>query len=269
MAIAGSRSRRSRNADKYALYQEAVQAPDVDIRFFERVHSRLRGRLPTTMREDFCGTGLLAAEWVRRRPENAAWAVDLDPVPLAWGEAHNRRPLGDAASRLHLIRGDVRTVRVPRCDIAVAMNFSFFCFKDRASLVSYFAGVRKNLGSGGIFFLDTFGGPEAMAVLEESRRVAGFQYVWQQAKYDPISADMLAHIHFRFGDGSQLRRAFSYDWRAWTLPELRDCLADAGFRTTRVFWELTDSRGDGTGTFRESRRATACDAYVCCLAAHD
>ena len=259
----------ARTADKYALYQEAVQAPEADLALFERVYRRLRGRRPTTFREDFCGTAFLSATWVAQRPVNSAWAVDLDPVPLAWGEQHVRRPLGEAARRLHMVRGDVRTARVPRCDITCAMNFSFCCFKNRRDLVRYFASARASLARGGVFFLDAFGGSEGGDILEETRQCRGFVYRWQQEDSDPISGSLRTHIHFDFPDGTTLRRAFSYDWRAWGLPELRDCLADAGFRATRVFWEMTDARGNGTGAFREASRATPCESFVCCVAAHD
>ena len=245
-----------------------MQVPAVDMRFFDRVYRGLRGTLPHTLREDFCGTGLLAASWVRRRPGNRAWGIDLDPVPLAWGERHNRAPLGAMASRLHLVRGDVRTTRIPPCDVAAAMNFSFNCFKERDELVAYFATVRRSLRKAGVLFLDAFGGPESMEILSEKRRMRGFTYVWEQSDYDPISGHIMAHITFRFPDGTAMRRAFTYDWRAWTVPELRDCLREAGFAATRVFWETTDARGSGTGVFREARRATPCESFVCCIAAH-
>jgi hypothetical protein len=78
-----------------------------------------------------------------------------------------------------------------------------------------------------------------MGVTEEEREVEGqnFTYVWDQARFNPITHDFLCHIHFRFPDGSQLRRAYTYDWRLWTLPELREVLIEAGFSRVHVFWE--------------------------------
>jgi hypothetical protein len=57
------------------------------------------------------------------------------------------------------------------------------------------------------------------------------------------------HIHFEFSDRSKIERAFSYDWRLWTLPELRELLREVGFRDVQVYWEQVDADGDGTGTF--------------------
>jgi hypothetical protein len=51
-----------------------------------------------------------------------------------------------------------------------------------------------------------------------------FTYLWEQALYDPVSGRLVCHIHFAFEDGSRLERAFSYDWRLWSLPEIRELL---------------------------------------------
>lgn len=257
----------ARRADKYELYQHAVQAPDHDVRFLERVAETHGGRRPRVLREDFGGTALVASRWVRRRPDNVAHAIDIDPVPLAWGEAHNRAPLGPAASRLHLRCEDVLTTGVGGCDIVLAPNFSFSCFHERATLLRYFRSARRGLRPGGIFVADMFGGPEAMRTVTERRRVRGFTYEWEQSSYDPITNHLMAHISFRFRDGSALRRAFTYDWRLWGLPEVRDALADAGFRKSWVYWELTDRTGHGSGVLRRLERTSPCDSFVCCVVA--
>lgn len=269
MKPAARRALSARTADKYDLYQRAVQVPEADVRFFNRAFRNLRGRAPLTLREDFGGTGHLSSQWVRSRPDREAWAIDLDPRPLAWGEEHVRAPLGKAAERLHLLRGDVRTRVTPRCDLVAAMNFSYFCFKDRQTLVDYFRHARRHLAPGGMLFLDAFGGPEGLDELVETRRLRGFTYVWQQARFDPIRSELLAHIHFRFPDGSEMKRAFTYDWRVWSVREIRECLAEAGFRHSTVYWEVMDRSGNGTGVYRATETASACQSFVCCLAGHD
>jgi SAM-dependent methyltransferase len=259
--------RTARNTDKYELYQEAVQTPEADAHFADRVHRKLNGRRPTLLREDFCGTGLTACTWASLRPEHRAWGVDLDPEPLAWGRVHNMAPMGEAATRVTLVRADVRKADVPRCDVTLALNFSYSCFLEKHSLVAYFAAARAGLKPHGLFVLDAFGGPEAMMELEESRRKKGFTYVWEQESFDPISHALRAHITFRFPDGSAKRRAFSYDWRLWTLPELREALEAAGFRAVRFYFETIGRNGRGNGIFRETRRAEACESFVCCIVA--
>jgi hypothetical protein len=105
---------------------------------------------------------------------------------------------------------------------------------------------------------------------EEEREIeAGFTYVWDQRRYVPATGDYEAHIHFRFSDGSQIRRAFSYDWRLWTLPEVKDVLHDAGFAHVETYWEGTDAAGEGgNGIFRRSRRGENCPAWVTYFVAH-
>ena len=55
-------------------------------------------------------------------------------------------------------------------------------------------------------------------------------------------------------DGSKLRRAFVYDWRLWTLPELQELMLEAGFKSTEVYTEGWDVGADDTdGIFRRRR----------------
>jgi hypothetical protein len=137
--------------------------------------------------------------------------------------------------------------------------------------VRYFASARADLARGGLFVLDIYGGPDAMEEESEEREIeAGFTYVWEQRRYVPATGDYEAHIHFRFPDGSEIKRAFSYDWRLWTLPEVKDALADAGFRRIDSYWEGTDADGEsGNGIFRRSERGENCPAWVTYLVARD
>ena len=249
----------ARTADKHRLYELSVQAPEVDTTFFQRYFKRFTGRPGRLFREDFCGTATLSAHWVALHRQNHAIGVDLDQPTLAWGREHNIAPLTeDQQSRIQLIRGDVREVREPKVDLTAALNFSYCVFKTRAELGSYLKNAHASLRPGGLFFMDSWGGSEAQRELEERRRVKGFTYVWDQARFDPISYHSTCKIHFEFRDGSRLRSAFVYDWRHWTLPELREALAEAGFRDVHILWEGTDSETDeGNGVFRRKERGEA------------
>jgi SAM-dependent methyltransferase len=260
----------ARTADRYALYQLAVQSPSEDVQFLARLYRGLRGAEPVHLREDFCGTALLCTTWVRGRGARTAEGFDISPEPLAWGRAHNFPLLGERARHIRLHRGDVRMPSARRPDVRCAQNFSYFVFKRRAELLDYFTRARRDLARGGIFVLDIYGGPDAMEEEEEEREIeAGFTYVWEQRSYVPATGDYEAHIHFRFSDGSQIRRAFSYDWRLWTLPEVKDVLHDAGFAHVETYWEGTDAAGEGgNGIFRRSRRGENCPAWVTYFVAH-
>jgi hypothetical protein len=259
----------AQRADKYVCYQNSVQEPEADVPVLQRIFRKHRGRMPRTLREDFCGTAAFACEWVRQHRDNRAFGIDLDPEPLEWGTRHNLSQLTpDQQGRVKLIQGDVLTVGHEPVDITCAFNFSYFLFRRREQMVEYFRKARASLDTEGMLFLDVYGGPEAQKNLIEERECDGFTYVWEQHSFDPIQNHGVNYIHFAFEDGSELQRAFSYEWRIWQLPELRECLADAGFRTTEVYWEGTDRRtGEGNSVF--SRRESAPDdlAWVAYLVA--
>src|SRR5262245_56450258 len=90
----------ARTADKYVLYQTAVQDPAADVGFIDRIVTRDGRPAPRTLREDFCGTAMLCAEWVESKRDRFAVGLDLDPEPLAWGRAHNIEALGTSAVRV-------------------------------------------------------------------------------------------------------------------------------------------------------------------------
>ena len=244
---------RAESADRYDLYQRSVQGPTGDIEFFVAQFLRLRNREPRHLREDFSGTALLSTEWVKSGPERSARAVDICEEALAWGEAHNLASLEpEQRRRIEMLRADVREVGQPPVDIVCAMNFSFCFLEERAELVDYFRRVKEALVPDGIFFGELYGGTEAIIASEEERECEGFNYHWEQESYNPITHRSTCSIHFSFPDGSRLDRAFTYSWRLWTLPEVRDCLMEAGFSDMFVFWEQTDEEGSGTGEFLET-----------------
>ncbi len=237
-------------ADPHVLYEQSVQNVEAEVEFIETAFRELRGRRPAILREDFCGTAAAACHWVSSRRANRAYAVDIDPAVLAWGHEHNVSRLPPSQrKRLELLEADVRKVRTPPVDVVGAFNFSYWCFKDRAVLAEYFRSVLRSLVKDGLFFLDVFGGAEAYNEVREKTDYDDFTYVWDQASYEPITGAYRCHIHFRFPDGSRMKRAFSYDWRLWTLPELRDLLAETGFRSSHVYWEGEDEDGEANGEY--------------------
>jgi SAM-dependent methyltransferase len=265
---AARRGTMAERADRHTLYQVAVQTPATDIDFFERRFHELRGRDPLVLREDFCGTANLACQWVRGNSRRRAIGIDLDEATLAWGRANNLAGLRPAARRrVTLHRANVLDGVGDRADIACAMNFSYCVFKSRALLRRYFEAVHERLVDDGVFVCELYGGTEAIIELEEEREVDGFTYVWDQERYDLVTHETLCHIHFDFPDGSRLERAFTYDWRLWTIPELRELLAEAGFAEVQVWWETVDEDGDGTGEYGRVEHAENQEAWLVYLVA--
>lgn len=256
-------------ADRHRLYELSVQDADAELDFVEREFEQLRGRRARLLREDFCGTAGVATAWVKRHRQHRAIGVDLDPEVLAWARTHhlNRLSRRDRA-RVTLLNGDVMTAVTPPQDLVLAMNFSYWIFKTRDTLRAYFQAVRNALAEDGLFLLDCFGGYDAFRVLKERRELKGFTYVWDQASYNPVTGDLRCHIHFEFPDRSMQRKAFTYEWRLWTLPELRELLAEAGFSRTVVYWQGWDEEtGEADGDYHPVEVADADAGWIAYLAA--
>ena len=243
-----------KTADKHVLYQASVQAPEIEVDFMVSSYRGLRKKLPTTMREDFCGTALLCATWVKSHPSRRATGVDLDPSVLAWGTKHNIEPLGEDADRVRLLEQDVLQKSSGKFDVINAMNFSYWIFRTRKAMAGYFKAVYAALSSDGIFVCDAYGGWEAQEPMFEPRKVKeGFVYVWDQDKFCPISHEIVNHIHFEFKDGTKWDKAFTYEWRYWSLPELRELLDEAGFSKVEVHWDVAPHNDDED--YRPTKRA--------------
>lgn len=256
-------------ADRHALYEDAVQCAESEIDFVDAEFRRLRGRQASLLREDFCGTANVSCEWVRRRSENRAIGVDLDSEVLDWGRTHHMADLKpDARKRVRLCEEDVMRVQTEPQDVVLAMNFSYWIFKERLKLKAYFKRICGALTDDGVLFLDCFGGYDAFRVLKEKTKHDGFTYEWEQAAYNPVNGHLQCHIHFRFKDGSRMKNAFSYDWRLWTLPEIREILKEAGFSKTSVYWQGWDEDEDeGSGEFELVESADADAGWICYIAA--
>jgi len=249
MAKAGSRKKKAptlaERADPHALYQESVQGVEFELDFVDNTFHELRGRAPRRLREDFCGTAQSAAEWVTRSPCNEAIGVDVDPAVLAWGWENNIAPLADdQKQRIDLLPEDVMAVDAGHFDVIQAFNFSYWFFQERAEMMRYFSAVHRDLVDDGVLFLDAFGGYEAHRCQREKTKMEGYTYIWEQAAYNPLNAEMVCFIHFHFPDGSKLPRAFSYNWRLWGAKELREILAEVGFSGSRLYVQAFDEETD-------------------------
>ncbi len=259
---------KSTSTDRHILYQKAVQDVESEVDFVTDTFKKLRNRKARKLREDFCGTANTAAEWIRRSGKNTALAVDLDSEVLNWGRRNNLASLkASQQQRLTLREGDVRDGSEPM-DVVLAMNFSYFLFLERDEMRDYFSSVRRSLVKDGVFFTDVYGGFDAPKEIVEPRDCGDFTYIWEQASFNPVNSQMQCYIHFELPDGSRMDRAFSYYWRLWTIPELRELLSEAGFSRTRVYWEGTDEdTNEGNGVFEETETGEADPGWICYMAA--
>jgi len=260
--------RKADTADKYVLYEQSVQSTEFEYEFIDTNFQRIRGREARLLREDFCGTAQMCCEWVRGRAENHAIGVDLDPEVLGWSRDNRIAKLEpEQRARVTLLQENVLTVKADPVDIVLAMNFSWQIFEQREALRAYFAAVRDSLVDDGILFLDAFGGYDAYRETEEKTKHKGFTYVWEQASYDPITSHMVCYIHFHFNDGSKMKKAFHYEWRLWTLPEIREILLEAGFSNVTFYWQGWDENDEPDGNFQPATSAEADPGWICMISA--
>lgn len=265
--------------EKYPLYEASVQSPEIHAEWIGDVYKELRGKPARSLREDFCGTFKISCEWIKRHSQNTALGLDIDPEPLAFGKAHYLTELTPGQrARIKILRKNVLSPISDRVDVTMAFNFSICFFHERNELVEYFRKARKGLRKGGMLLMDLAGGPGMINEVQECKRVKmptllkapglpkKFTYVWHQQSFNPVLRNGKYAIHFRF-PGSRRKAmtdAFTYDWRMWTIPEVRDALTEAGFKDTACYWE-TEFKGRGTGEFlrvEEGDNATAWIAYI-------
>ena len=231
-------------ADKFICYQKSVQSPEHEIEFFERAYRDCNNKKPLALREDFCGTFAVCCDWVASDKDRTAIGVDLCPETLQWGRDHNLSKLNDKQqSRIKILEQDVRKRNRPQADVLAAQNFSFWIFKTRAEVIEYFKIARANLTAGGIMVMDMMGGGECLLEKHTDKRKIkkgkkGFSYHWTQHSFNPINHDAEFYISFKFADGSKMKRAFTYQWRFWTIPEVREMLVEAGFSDSHVYWDM-------------------------------
>jgi len=167
------------------------------------------------------------------------------------------------AKRVTLIEGNVLDPRSKRVDLTLAFNFSYCIFRERGVMLDYFRAAYEGLRRDGLFMLDLYGGPGAQQTMKETQEKEGFDYVWEQARFDPIQHGVVNHIHFEFDDGSYKKKAFTYEWRLWSIPEIRDLLLEAGFSEVEVYWEGTDKdTGEGNGIYHKRDHAVDDPAWV-------
>ena len=253
--------------DKYDLYEKSVQSPRSDIEFYVQTYKELKKKKPKFFREDFCGTFSLSAEWVKFNSGHVAYGLDIDPEPMDYGRQYFESRLNaDQKKRLHIKDHNVLVGPLPSVDVAVAMNFSYFCFKTRPLLKQYFQNVYNSIRKDGLFIVDIFGGSQCYDTIEDVHKKKKFTYYWDQVSFDPISNFALFYIHFRV-NGKKVTKVFKYDWRMWSIPEVRELMEEVGFKKTHVYWEGTTRKGEGDGKFKRTEKGESCLSWIAYITA--
>jgi SAM-dependent methyltransferase len=250
--------------DKYKYYLAAVQSPEGDLEFLRKAYADAnKNRKPKLLREDFCGTYALCCEWAKHGKDTRAIGIDIDPEPLSYGTQHYFSKLAaEQQKRVEILQENVLTPGLPAADIIASLNFSYFCFKQRATLLDYFKNCHRTLNDGGVLVLDCFGGSDCLSPNEQEIEHDTFSYFWDQDSFNPITNEAMFYIHFKLPNEPKQKKVFTYDWRMWSLPELSDLLTEAGFSNNTVYWEGTDENGEGNGVFDPTTEGEECESWV-------
>lgn len=249
--------------DKYDFYNQAVQSPEADVQFYRKVYKDVnKTKKPKTLREDFCAGAAISCEWVKLDLDHRAIGIDLDQVPMDYGKKHYVSQLdANQQRRMQLIQQDVLSGTLPAADIVAAVNFSYFFFKKRETLKKYFQNVHKSLNKDGLFILDIFGGTQCTGPIEDRTKHKNFTYYWDQKDFDPVTNEAYFEIHFRHKN-KKYEGVFSYDWRMWTIPEIRELMEEVGFKNSYVYWEGTSKKGLGNGKFDRVEEGESCLSWI-------
>ncbi len=242
--------------NKYLYYENSVQTPEEHVKIYGNMFRELRKKEPMSLREDFCGTFLISCEWVKSHKDRTAYGMDLDPEPVDYGKKNGFKTLNaNQKKRVKIVLQDVCYPTKQKFDVIGAGNFSFNIFKTRAELKKYFVAARKSLNKNGIFNIELAGGPGFIGKMKEQKtytvkEIGGrYTYYWDQQSFDPITNHGMYAIHFKTPKGVMHKNAFVYDWRVWSITELRELMMESGFKDTVVYWEASDKNGDGTGEY--------------------
>ncbi len=249
--------------DKYKYYKEAVQSPENDVVFFNQLYKQIFNKEAEVLREDFCGTFAICCEWTKLAENKKAIGVDLDKEPIDYGFKHNFNTLNESQkNRVEILQQNVMSPELPSADIIAALNFSYFLFKERQQLKDYFVNAYKTLNPNSLFVIDCFGGPAAQVENEEETEHDDFSYFWDQESFNPINNHAVFNIHFKIGTQEKIHKAFTYDWRMWSLPELQELMIEVGFKDVHVLWEANGEDGEGNGEFYRAEKGEDCEAWV-------
>ena len=238
---------------RHDLYELCVVSPSHLVPLLIAVHGGDGHRAPKHLAEDFAGTACLCNRWVSDVPGGTSTGIDLDAETL-----HYHSPIEGVTK----IVGDVLDAAgldPTKADIVHAGNFSIGYMHTRDDLVRYMILARKRLAPGGVFLCDTYGGESTFItgtvhrdhpIPEGPHKGKRVRYTWEQRDADPLTGMVTNVLHFRIEHRGVIEEeyfdAFTYRWRLWSVPELRDAMLEAGFTRTDVYAKLPDAvDGDG------------------------
>lgn len=234
--------------DKHSLYQKFVQNPKKDLEFFRKNFRNIYNTVPTQLREDFCGTGLLCCEWVKLNVCNTSVGLDIDKDTIDWGIMNNVSNLS-SQDRVRLIQHNVLNQFNPeeKFDLIISLNYSHFLLTEREELLTYFRNVRRNIVKG-MFIIDFYGGSH---IYEDHEHDNGSGFY----KFESRAIDVVRNIHscfLCFKIDESYHTLFNYKFRVYSLIELKEMLEEAGFKRFKIFIkDVSDNKENAYVEYKE------------------
>lgn len=255
------------------LYERCVQSPDELVGMLHAIHGGGGGggggkggaREPLKLAEDFCGSGATSVAWIKAGLEmqlkRQAVACDLDAAAIVRLKRTAKAAGAGVAGAIKAVQRDVVLGRpgmdraTAAADVVFVGNFSIGYIHQRPLLVKYLKRCRTRLNKGGVVVVDTYGGATSYTpgALKRKFKLADgrtIHYTWQQLAANPLTAMVENRLHFRVEYKGEIVQdvpdAFIYHWRLWSVPELREAMAEAGLRRIEVYDQVPDAQdGDG------------------------
>jgi hypothetical protein len=229
---------------KYQLYQSAVQNVKKEVEFFRKIYRLIYNKVPHSFREDFCGTGLLANEWVKNSVENIAVGIDIDQEALEYGNNNNT-----STDRVSLLNHNVLTEydETQKFDVICSLNYSHFLLTKRSEIKKYFENVFKNI-SKGIFIIDLFGGSH---IYEDHSYDKGDYYRFCGKAINIVNNQTECSLNFKIKK-NKYKPLFNFMFRVYSIIELRELLEEIGFKKSKLFLkEINDDEDDDYNEYKE------------------
>jgi hypothetical protein len=230
--------------NKHQLYQNYVQNTKKEVEFFRKIYRLIYNKVPYSFREDFCGTGLLANEWVKNSVENIAVGIDIDQEALDYGINNHT-----TTDRVKLLNLNVLTEydQNQKFDIICSLNYSHFLLTKRAEIKKYYENVFKNITKG-IYIIDLFGGSHIYA---DHSYEKGDNYKFNGKAINIVNNQTECSLNFKIKK-NKFKPLFNFMFRVYSIIELRELLEEVGFKKFKIYLkEINDDDDDDYTEFEE------------------
>lgn len=249
---------RIKTTDIHSLYLASVQDPLSDVNRVSKIYSEIFSKQALSLREDFSGTFALSCCWVQSDSKREAIAIDNDKSTLDYGIKNYLGSMSDDQQERLSAKLSDAIIQTAPVDIVATFNFSYCLLHNRETLLSYFKKVHASLNDSGMMIIDLFGGSDSEITevqerdIDNNDQIQPFTFEFERKTFNPITRIANYAIHFKYPDGTELIDAFTYEFRMWSITEIRDLFKEAGFSDSKVYWEDFDDEGFGNGNYYAS-----------------